>query len=413
MLNPTHVLILACSLCLVIGRNSPVTNTATQEKKGRIFSLFSIVQFPNDACGSTSGTFNNGTCYTSGECSSKGGSSQGSCAAGFGVCCIFTVSASASTIRENCTYITNPSYPSNYAPTSTPTTVTYTIGKSQNDICRIRLDYDTFVLDGPTTTVLANIATSGQCATDRFTMTTTDRTSTPTTGASATYGQYPYICGTNTGYHSYLDLSCTATDSATLSFVLGSTTNNQWKIKVTQYSCNDDFVSCQQGCFQYHTGITGTIQSYNFAGSQMLAGQNYKNCIRQEEGYCCIQYSVISYGMGGGLADTITTCAAGGIDGKNRCAGASLCSMDMIIIPGAGQTPSGNPGSGGENYERFCGLNLNALGFPAANAPIISCECPFELDHITGIEALSGIAANAAAVPVGFSLSYSQIAGSC
>lgn len=285
------------------------------------------------------------------------------------------------------------------------------------DVCRIRLDYDQFVLDGPVTTSTANAATSGQCSTDRLTMTTTDRTSTPTTGAAATYGQYPYICGTNTGYHSYLDLSCTTTDSATLSFLIGGTTSNQWKIKVTQYSYNDDYVACQQGCFQYHTGITGTIQSYNFAGSQQLAGQNYKNCIRQEEGYCCIQYSVISYNMGGGNA--ITICTIGGIGGANRCSGASLCSMDMIIIPGASQTPTGNPGTTGENYERFCGLNLNALGFPAVNSPIISCECPFELDHITGIEALNGVAlsslsaANTPSVPVGFQLSYSQIAGSC
>ena len=218
---------------------------------------------------------------------------------------------------------------------------------------------------------------------------------------------------------------------------------------MTQYSCNDDYVACQQGCFQYHTGITGTrrrvvtititnvisgtIQSYNFAGSQQLAGQNYKNCIRQEEGYCCIQYSVISYNMGAG--NIINLCTIGGIDGANRCSGASICSMDMIIIPGAGQSPTGNPGTTGENYERFnyfifsfktlfynsrfCGLNLNALGFPAVNSPIISCECPFELDHITGIEALNGVAfssLSAAATPIvpqGFQLSYSQIAGSC
>ena len=173
---------------------------------------------------------------------------------------------------------------------------------------------------------------------------------------------------------------------------------------------------------------SGTIQNYNFAGGQQLAGQSYKNCIRQEEGYCCIQYNVISYDMGGGLADTITTCATGGIAGANRCTGASLCSMDMLIIPGAQQTVNGNPGSS-EHYERlhlriswasnfvpfsrFCGLNLNALGFPAVNAPIVSCQCPFELSHITGIEALSGIAANSADPPVGFQLSYSQLAGNC
>jgi len=389
-----------------------MNRTSSMDRNGRVFSLFSIVQFPNTACRSTSGTYSNGTCYTSGECSSKGGSAQGNCAAGFGVCCIFSVSASASTVRENCSYIVNPNYPSNYAPTSTPITVSYKISKSSNDVCRIRLDYDSFILDGPVTTIVGNILTSGQCSTDRLTMTTTDRTSTPATGGTGTYGDYPYLCGTNTGYHSYLDLSCTSTDGATLSFILGGATTNQWKIKVTQYSCLDEGVSSQQGCFQYHTGITGTIQSYNFAGGNQLVGQNYKNCIRQEEGYCCIQYNVISYDMGGGLADTITTCATGGIAGANRCAGASLCSMDMLIIPGAQQTINGNPGSS-EHYERFCGLNLNALGFPNANAPIVSCQCPFELSHITGIEALSGIAANSADPPVGFQLSYSQIAGNC
>ena len=30
----------------------------------------------------------------------------------------------------------------------------------------------------------------------------------------------------------YLDLSCEATDDATLTFTLGDTTDNQWKVKV-------------------------------------------------------------------------------------------------------------------------------------------------------------------------------------
>ena len=67
-------------------------------------------------------------------------------------------------------------------------------------------------------------------------------------------GAYPALCGTNTGYHSYLDLSLTDTDTATLAFTLGDSTLNQWKIKVTQYSCSDSYVAAQAGCFQYHTG---------------------------------------------------------------------------------------------------------------------------------------------------------------
>jgi len=391
-------------LVLANSNNQKSSTNSTDQRQGKIFSLFSIVQFPNDACRSTSNTYANGTCLTAGECSSKSGSASGSCAAGFGVCCTFSVSSSGSSISENCTYIVNPSYPSNYA---TAGTLSYTIRKCSNDICRIRLDYETFILDAPTTPIAANQATSGQCATDRMTITTTDRTQVPTTGTTGTEGQYPYLCGTNTGYHSYVDMSCTSTDTATLSFTLGNTATNQYKIKVTQYSCNDPTVASQQGCFQYHTGITGTLQSYNFAGGRQLVGQNYKNCIRQEAGYCCIQYTVISYNLGGGGADTID-CATDAA--ANRCTGGTLCTSDYIIIPQGGF--SSNSPLGNTNYDRFCGLNLNAAGFPAVNNPIISCTCPFELSHITGITALQGTAAVSPS-QVGYQLSYSQIQGNC
>ena len=95
-----------------------------------------------------------------------------------------------------------------------------------------------------------------------------------------------------------MDLSLTSTDTATLSFTLGDTTNNQYKIKVTQYSCNDVDVATSAGCLQYFTGVTGTIDSYNLANTVQLATLDYQNCIRQEEGYCCIEYTVISYKLG-------------------------------------------------------------------------------------------------------------------
>jgi hypothetical protein len=47
---------------------------------------YNIFLFQNDMCvGSSS---RNGTCYTESECEDKGGTAAGSCADGFGVCCI-------------------------------------------------------------------------------------------------------------------------------------------------------------------------------------------------------------------------------------------------------------------------------------------------------------------------------------
>ena len=51
-----------------------------------VLSLFTIVTFKNDACASTSGS--NGTCYSSSDCSKLGGTASGTCASGFGVCCL-------------------------------------------------------------------------------------------------------------------------------------------------------------------------------------------------------------------------------------------------------------------------------------------------------------------------------------
>ena len=51
-----------------------------------VLSLFTIVRFKNEACSTTTG--GNGTCYSSSDCSSLGGSISGVCASGFGVCCL-------------------------------------------------------------------------------------------------------------------------------------------------------------------------------------------------------------------------------------------------------------------------------------------------------------------------------------
>ena len=75
----------------------------------------------------------------------------------FGVCCVFTISASGSTTSENCSYIQNPSFPAIYSETSS---LTYTVNKCSSDVCSIRLDFESFTTAGPSSTSETN---GGEC----------------------------------------------------------------------------------------------------------------------------------------------------------------------------------------------------------------------------------------------------------
>merc|ERR1719511_654612 len=81
------------------------TNEVNDSRHVKAFSLFSIVQFPNQQCTASSSTTTFGTCYTASECASKGGSSDGNCAAGFGVCCVISTTTCGASISTNTTYI--------------------------------------------------------------------------------------------------------------------------------------------------------------------------------------------------------------------------------------------------------------------------------------------------------------------
>lgn len=163
-------------LGLKTDKNLP-QNQEIRDKK--LFSLFSIVTFKNQACRSAD-PLRNGTCFTSTECQSKGGTVSGSCAAGFGVCCLFLVSSTSTTINQNCTYIRNPNFP---APYDTSSPLTFTINKCADNVCTIRLDFLNFNINGPASDMEVN---GGEC-TDSF-------TTSGSTGKTS-----PVICGVNTG----------------------------------------------------------------------------------------------------------------------------------------------------------------------------------------------------------------------
>ena len=74
-----YFMILSCFIGIINGSEN------SRVRDGKLFPVFQLIRFPNQPC--NTGGSKNGTCYTSEECSSRGGSSIGSCASGFGVCC--------------------------------------------------------------------------------------------------------------------------------------------------------------------------------------------------------------------------------------------------------------------------------------------------------------------------------------
>merc|ERR1719350_2626769 len=156
MRTSTHVLgLLLAALSLSLAAQPQPPSHANDERAGKTFSLFSIVQFPNQQCTGSSSTSTYGTCYTSSECSAKGGSADGNCAAGFGVCCVIYTSTCGTAVSTNTTYIRNPGYPSSYT-ASSASTCTYTFSKVSDDICQLRLDFQTF-------SGFATSTTAGDC----------------------------------------------------------------------------------------------------------------------------------------------------------------------------------------------------------------------------------------------------------
>ena len=212
-------------------------------REDRVLSVFNVVTFPNAACGASNGY--NGTCYTSSECTAKGGTASGTCASSFGVCCVFTISCGGSSSANNSYAII-----SSYSTSSDSDPCTYTFCKTNSDVCKLRIDFDTMVLSGPSTISSTAVYTDGtrvgDCGTDSLTVSNPGGPKPPT------------ICGYNTGQHMYVPAS-DGCNQVNIDIDTGSTsTTRKWQIKVTQYECNN-MMSPEQDCLQYHTASTGTV----------------------------------------------------------------------------------------------------------------------------------------------------------
>lgn len=289
----------------------------------KFLSIFSLVSFPNNEC-LVKDPDNDwtedlcGTCLSGSGCDAAGGIIAGSCAQGFGACCLLYQDTCGGTVSRNRTYIRNPNYPGTYQDSGT---CTWTFEKCQTDICRIRLDYETFSIQQPDNTATK----AGSCsAKDRF-------EGNPVTGANL-----PVICGEATGQHMYLDAGAGSSDQATLVATLTGNQSPMWKIKVSMIECGSLSVP-PNGCMQYHTGLTGTIRSFNFnapsSAYNHLQGQNYRACIRQEEGYCKIGWQQSNDEFSFKLARPTTNVNSfTGTDHMN-CASPTGSNCDYVTIP--------------------------------------------------------------------------------
>jgi hypothetical protein len=236
------------------------------------------------------------------------------------------------------------------------------------NICQLRIDFNTFVITGPSTSSVPEsihqmgeiplVAINGDqesnwrsnCLLDSFSISGKSSANNP-----------PTICGTNSGYHMYVD-SSEQCNQMTFQFsampgpapALGSPdtrglatlANRDWDMTIYQIECGATW-QAPMGCTQYQWGpLTGVVTSYNHQGGWHLANQNQKICIRRERGYCYACFAqdanVINFQIAG-RADVVNhytfpggACGwvcegANGIGADTNKCGA----YDCAIIPGA------------------------------------------------------------------------------
>jgi len=230
------------------------------DRDGKLFPVVQIVTFENGPCNGASGE--QGTCFSQKECGDLGGSASGTCANGFGVCCVLTATCDG-TISVNGTYFQSPAFPASYSTAGMcMATITPPAGT-----CQILLEFETFNLMGPV---------DGDCSNDTFVV----------TGANPG-SNIPVICGANTGQHMYIDVDSATGPIKLVSTISAQASSRSWKIKVTFLGEND--CVAPHRCLQFFKETSGSAMSFNFGASPMMLNNHmYCICFGYVPGFCDI-----------------------------------------------------------------------------------------------------------------------------
>jgi len=357
-----------------------------EKRTDRMFSLFNVVKFTNSPCQAKSSTALQGVCYTDKECSDRGGTEDGNCAAGFGRCCVFRNSVCASTISENCTFIENPGFPNGFTGTI-PGDCAFTVNRMQTDICQIRLDFTSMTLGKPTPTTAA-----GSCAGDKLVI---------APGATNSLGPSmpPTLCGTNTGQHVYVDAG-TATAAATLTFTMAAASTASWRVKVSQIECSNMY-KAPNGCLQYFMGMKNTVTSFNYGDGTgdcnpqcNLLPLDYNVCFRAEAGMCSMQYVETSRTSGDAFELNIASDNAAANSATGRVTAAN-CASSGIQIPVSTADFANSQGT-------YCGNFLGSIDQSTARNVVSGASGSFMFRayaNAAASEALSGFSIDASQQP--------------
>jgi len=353
--------------------------TPITDRRAKLLNTFTIVNFPNDVCTTNNNVYKQGTCYSRSECSSLGGTSSGTCATGFGVCCYFTGGCGGSTTINNTYFVST---------TTDSSSCSFNVCRANSDICQIKLTFDKFTLAQPVTIESTDPTSSRtQCLDARFVATTNN--------------VEPFtLCGENTGQHLYLEAK---NDCNLLDFSWDAGTDRAWIIQTSQIHCTSEYKP-PMGCSQYFTGTTGYIQSYNYDKGIHLANQHDKFCVRPEQGYCGIYWSAGTFKVGSyptpASAPTITVGWTG-----------TSCTSDYITIPAGGLYPWDQT----QTAQDFCGAILSLASPSSTQATVFSAQLPFMVGFTTDGVELDELAPGTAAVEEsdGFRLYWEQTKVNC
>jgi len=369
------------TLCLFFVAS--VATAMPQNKKGKAFSLFSVVTFPNVECTTTMTPAMKGTCVTQEECQNTGNTvatASGNCASGFGVCCFRRITEPGA-VTESLTHIESEGFPTPVAALTaapvTPVARAFPI-MTDSSVCAVKFDFINVQLADPTA--------AGVCG-DALTVATPARNP----GAGFVPGA---LCGVLTGQHMYVDVNTAGgAMAATININTDNTAGNRfWKILVQRIACDSPDLP-PAGCLQFFTGLSGMITSFNGArmgdAHQMIQNQQYRVCIKRGAGMCGVRYRE--------AAGTIDAFALGKDDNNAGNAGDN----DGPTGIGATCTAAAHTFITVQPIGKICGSVFSPKQGQAKTSPVTSTEFGLTVTAPNAVATEAG---------TGFNLIYSQVA---